>query len=122
MDDDTGLLAGGDRTGVSLHAGFPNPAADVNSSAPLSLDKLLIRHPSSTYLFRVRGDDWQDEGIFDGDIALIDRAIVPRGHDLVIGWQDDNFAFSRYGKGRMPNPWGTVTTIIHTFHQPPTPQ
>lgn len=111
MEDDLAPLADGD--GVSMHAGFPNPAADKKHGA-LSLDRLLIKHPSSTYLFRIRGSSHEAAGIFDGDLALIDRAISPRSSDLVIAWQSDSFhlcSLSQLPEGIEP--WGTITSIIH---------
>jgi len=103
-------------TGVAVHAGFPNPAAERNGS-PLSLDKLLVRHPSSTYFFRIRGHNWQAQGVFDGDIAVIDRALAPHERDLVVGWQTDGeFALSLFSRTARQNIWGTITAIIHPFN------
>lgn len=107
-----------DKSGISVHAGFPNPAAERGSGSPLSLDRLLIRHPSSTYLFRIRGHAWEERGIFDGDIALIDRATNPQPSDLVATWQDDTFALTTL-KNLSPlvDSWGTLITIIHQFYE-----
>lgn len=115
MDDDSELLAAGDRTGVAMHAGFPNPAASLSGTPALSLDKLLVKHPSGTYLFRIRGNHWQEEGISDGDIAIVDRTVSPRAHDLVISWPDDAFALSRYQPDSRTDIWGTVAYIIHDY-------
>lgn len=126
MDDDSATLdavAGGDTgTTVSLHAGFPNPAADRShapdgagrSGAPLSLDKLLIKHPSSTYFFRLRGHQWENAGIFDGDIAVIDKALTPHEQDLVVWWQDSGeFYLTRWKRAKQQNIWGVVSSVIH---------
>ena len=106
---------------VRIHAGFPNPAAErfqAQASLALSLDQLLVRHPSSTYFFRISGNHWNNMGIFDGDIALIDRALSPSSNDLVIFWQNDSFALCRYSKlPKREEPKGIVTAIIHRFHQ-----
>lgn len=103
----------GTGTNIAVHAGFPNPAAE-RSGAPLSLDKLLIRHPSSTYFFRVRGHHWHRYGVFDGDLAIIDRAITPREAELVVWWQESGeFAVSRFAKADHQNIWGTIIAIIH---------
>ncbi|MEJ0073631.1 MAG: S24 family peptidase [Candidatus Saccharibacteria bacterium] len=81
LDEDTAAGAyGASRhtgTSVQVHAGLPNPAAE-RTGAPLSLDKLLVRHPSSTYFFRIRGHTWHATAVFDGDLAVIDRALTPR--------------------------------------------
>lgn len=117
MEDSTYTMAEGKTDGVAIHSGFPNPAAN-RQGAPLSLDRLLIRHPSSTYLFRIRGHSWEERGIFDGDIALIDRAINPQPSDLVITWQDDTFVLTTLRNlPPLTNPWGTLITVIHQFHE-----
>jgi len=104
-------------SGVSVHAGFPNPAADRQGAA-LSLDRLLLKHPSSNFIFRVRGHNWADRGIFDGDLALIDRALDPARHNLVIAWQDDSFIIDTLAN--LPpgvEPWGTLTALIHEYRK-----
>lgn len=105
---------------VSIHAGFPNPAADSDRrSHGLSLDQLLLRHPSSTYLFRLQGHQWAHEGIADGDIAVVDKSLRPMAADLVIAWQGDEFMLIR--RQRLPGdvtPWGVVTAIVHQYRLP----
>ena len=106
---------GSQPTGVSIHTGFPNPAADT-SLRSLDLNKLLIQHGSSTYFFRIRGDEWQDSGVFDGDVAIIDRALDARKADLVIWWHNDAKEFNISICKTVPedaNVWGVITATIH---------
>lgn len=110
--------AAGKQTGtaVNVHAGFPNPAAE-RTGAPLSLDRLLVRHPSSTFFFRIRGHNWYRYGVFDGDLAVIDRSITPRPQDLVVWWQGSgDLVVTTFQRTGRQNIWGTITTIIHSFH------
>jgi SOS-response transcriptional repressor LexA len=106
-------------TGVSLHAGFPNPAGDKTLGG-LDLNRLLIQNSASTYIFRLRGSDWEQYGIFDHDIAIVDRALDPRKTDLVVWWDEatDHFAISKYqdtpGGATI---WGVVTTVVHQFRE-----
>ena len=65
---------------TSVHAGFPSPAEDFQAEDVL---KHIVRHPQATYTLRVRGDSMRDEGIFHGDVILVDRAIKPR-HGLIV--------------------------------------
>ncbi len=105
--------------GVSVHAGFPNPAADT-SLGGLDLNQLLIQNTASTYIFRLRGSEWEALGIFDGDIAVVDRALDARKNDLVIWWSGhtDNFAISkRKDAASDATIWGVVTTIMHQFRK-----
>lgn len=116
MDDSNNLADSG--TSIAVHAGFPNPAADRSGAPTLSLDKLLIRHPSSTYLFRIRGDDWLERGIFDGDVAVIDRALTPQIGDLLLMWGGEGFTIRAYTNDYRPiSPWGVVSTIIHDYRE-----
>lgn len=119
MDDNQENLANSE--GISLHTGFPNPSIDQLSQNPkltLDLNKLLIRSAVSTFLFRVKGYAWADQGIYDGDIAVIDRAMVPRANDLVISLESNDFRLNRLSEC-LPDdePWGIVTAIIHQFRR-----
>ena len=67
----------------TVAAGFPSPADDYVEKG-LSMDELLIKHPSSTYLARASGDSMMECGILDGDILIIDRSITPENGDIVI--------------------------------------
>lgn len=105
--------------GVSEHTGFPNPATDT-SLRSLDLNQLLINHSASTYFFRVRGDHWQDAGVFDGDIAIVDRALDARKTDTVIWWNPDADQFSISLKTGTPadaTVWGVITATIHQFRK-----
>jgi SOS-response transcriptional repressor LexA len=106
-----------DGSTISVHTGFPNAADDSRLQA-LSLDTLLIPNPNSTFHFRVSGTHWQEIGVFDGDIALVDRAVSPRNNDIVVWVYNDEFALSLYR--RVPKDakiWGVVTATIHQFRK-----
>jgi len=115
MDDDTSAVAG--RDGVSVHRGFPNSADDRSRDRlALDLNRLLIRHPSSTYLFQIGGHRWTDHGIYDGDIAVIDRGAEPRDSDLAVIWQNDTFSLcSRHLLPHDEQAWGVVVSVIHRY-------
>lgn len=101
--------------GVSIHNGFPNAAADVSLQS-LDLNKLLISNKIGTYLMRISGNNWQAIGIFDDDIAIIDRTLNPSANDLVIWVHDDQFAISpRHKLPQDGQAWGVVTSVIHQY-------
>ena len=58
---------------VAASAGFPSPAGDdlEDEIDPMSW---VVRHPASTFWWRVEGDCLWDVGIRDGDIIAVDRA------------------------------------------------
>ena len=118
ITDNTQDMADGN--GVSVHAGFPNAADDRHGQgAPaLDLNQLLIRHPISTFYFRITGHGYEEQGVYEGDLAVIDRSLAPRSTDLVMLWQDDNFAIRRFKHADGLEPWGVVSSIIHQYVRP----
>lgn len=108
------LLAAED-DGVSVHSGFPNPAADQRLMG-LDLNELLIQHPSSTFLFRIRGEEGATQGIFDGDIAVVDRLATAQPQDFVLWHDGERFKLSRPRHvAELGVIWGSVTAIIHQY-------
>ncbi len=118
MQDDLYPMANSD--GVSIHSGFPNPGlARRNQGARLALDlnQLLIKRPSSTYLFRVSGHNWADQGIHDGNVVVVDRAQCAQATDLVIAWYDNSLVIAKHRQlPAMAASWGVITAVIHQYH------
>jgi SOS-response transcriptional repressor LexA len=101
--------------GVSVHAGFPNPAADRTLEG-LDLHKLLIRHQPSTFFMRIDGRSGEASGIFDKDVVIIDRALAPHKTDLLIWWNGEEFVIGQ--PAQVPancQEWGVVTAVIHQY-------
>ena len=115
-----------------IQAGFPSPAQDYISET-IDLNMEVVRHPAATFYGRVNGDSVIDEGIDDGDLIVIDRAIEPADGDLAVCCVDGEFTLKYIkltdsGLKLMPaNPaypeivitegvkfimWGVVTYII----------
>ena len=53
-----------------IHAGFPSPAAHYIEGT-LSLDGLLIKHPSATFFVKVADDSMLGCGIHQGDRGTV---------------------------------------------------
>lgn len=106
-----------DTENVLLSRGFPNPGAS-NLNKPLSLDlnHLLIKRPSSSFIFRINGHAYSDQGIYDGDIVIIDKSLNAKPTDLIIAWESNSFRLMRL---RHLDPqissWGVVKSVIHSF-------
>lgn len=103
--------------GVSIHTGFPNPAIDA-SLKDLDLNQLLVSHSTATYMMRISGSDWRQLGIFNGDIAIIDRAVTALRNDIVAWWHNDSFMLSHLHQvPKNAVVWGTITATIHQFKE-----
>ena len=102
-------------SGVAVHAGFPNPATDTTLQG-IDLNKYLVRHSIATYFMRIDGSAWQDFGVYDNDVLIIDRVLTPRKNDLIIWWEGEAFVLGH--RASLPDGipyWGVVTTAIHQY-------
>lgn len=103
------------KDGVSVHTGFPNPAADA-SLQTLDFNQLLIHNNAATYTMRIAGNAWAEQGIFDGDFVLIDRALVAKPNDIVAWVKEDEFMLSaKHATPTNAIVWGVATAVIHPF-------
>lgn len=77
-----------------VHAGFPSPADDFLEGA-LDLNELVIKHPEATFFARVEGDSMKDEGIVEGDLLVVDKAVEPYDGCLAVSYVDGEFTLKR---------------------------
>jgi DNA polymerase V len=73
-----------------ISAGFPSPADDFIDTA-IDLNHELIKHPSSTFFGRVRGDSMKDLGIHNGDLLVIDKSLEPASGKVAVCYVDGEF-------------------------------
>ena len=86
----------------AVSAGFPSPADDFIESE-INLHELLVTNQLATFLFRVAGDSMIGKKLFDGDLAVVDRSLVPQDGDVVVVDVDGQRSFkvwSRRGRDR----------------------
>lgn len=119
----------------SVQAGFPSPADD-HVEKRLDLNDYLIKQADATFFVRIVGDSMIDAGIFEGDIAVVDRARLASLGDTVLAVIDGEFTIkvfhSENGKPVLlpANPafspikikegmnfeiWGVVTGTVRKF-------
>jgi len=63
--------------------GFKSPASDY-LQLPLTLDELLIEHPSATFIGKADGHSMEGVGIFNGDILIVDRHVTVKDADVIV--------------------------------------
>ncbi len=68
--------------GQALCAGFPSPADDFLEGA-LELPRWLVPNPPATFLWRISGSSMEGAGIYDRDLACVDRSLKA-GHGSVV--------------------------------------
>lgn len=115
-----------------ISAGFPSPANDFLDIS-IDLNKEFVRHPSTTFYGRVRGDSMINAGLSDGDLLIIDKSLEPSNGKIAVCFIDGEFTVKRVklNEGRLwlvaenqkytpievteENEfmiWGIVTTVI----------
>ncbi len=114
--------------------GFPSPADDYKK-ANLSLDDLLIQHPTATYFLRMKGNAMLHAGIHDEDVLVVDRSVFPPQYgDIIVAEINREYLVRKYmpeGDAiwlRAAHPdvpstrissdaelvvWGVVTVVLH---------
>jgi DNA polymerase V len=116
-------------------AGFGSPDEDVTVRR-IDLNDALIRHPQSTFVMRAAGVAMADAGIANGDVLLVDRALLPEHGHIVIAAIDGELTCRRLhsrrgtmklkaacpghedivpGEGEPLEIWGVVTTVIRSL-------
>lgn len=120
-----------------VQAGPPSPADDLVEER-INLNRFIFRNPAATTIYRVRDDSLRAFDVFEGDLLVIDRSLIPEGGRLVLveaggqqvvrllvrsgdelllagGADDDGRCEFREGQGMKL--LGVVTHSIHTLDE-----
>lgn len=113
-------------------AGFPSPAAD-HIEAHISLDEVLNIRAPQVYLVSITGDSMQGVGIYEGDLAVVDRSIEPahghvvvallnndpvckrlskRGNEVILLSENLKYAARYILEGDELSIWGVITSTV----------
>lgn len=76
-----------------VKAGFPSPAEGIREK--LDLTRLLVRHTSSTFFFRIDGVSMVDADMDEGDIIIVDRAVEPYNGCKAVCFIDGEYTVKR---------------------------
>ena len=121
-----GAPVGSDRsaeptTRPTTSAGFGSPGTDATVHR-IDLNEALIRHQQATFVMRAAGNAMVSAGIANGDVLLVDRAIVPTHGNIVIAAFDGELTCRRlYKQGqevRLCAAAEGVSDIVATEDQP----
>ncbi len=66
-----------------ISCGFPSTTNDYRESE-LDMNELVIAHPDATFSIRVSGDSTEGAGICEGDVLVVDRALVVRYNAIIV--------------------------------------
>lgn len=114
-------------------------AADDYMERGIDLNEQLILNKPATFFFRMNGDAMIEDGIFNGDILIVDRSIKPSSGKVIIAILDGELLVRRLQKNassieliaankkmssiqlhdfnHRSNVWGVVTCVIHVLEK-----
>lgn len=121
--------------GCRVPAGFPSPADD-HLEESIDLNRLLVKSPASTFFIRVSGHSMRGAGIYDGDLAVVDRSLKPRlgcvvvaivdgeltlkrmvrgAHGVALKSEHPDYPLLEFSEGNEFAVWGVATFVIHSL-------
>lgn len=77
------------------YGSFESPALDFPEDT-IDLLKLLIKDKDTVFFAYVTGDSLNGIGIFDGDILIIQKGMLPKDNDIIIVFLDGEFYVKKY--------------------------
>lgn len=80
--------------GEKISAGFPAYAENFKTD-PISIDKVLVKKPESTFIIQVQGESMKDAGIFPNSYIVVDTSITPKHGNIVVARYFDEFVVKR---------------------------
>ena len=83
----------------SVQAGMPASITETQGEYFI-IDEMLIDTPSETTLIPVRGDSMIEAGIYDGDIAVVEKRNIANVGDIVVAIVDNEFTLKTLDKER----------------------
>ena len=102
--------------GFVMITGFPSPAQGYEEKG-IDLNSLLIPHPSATVLMQIQSRRYASIGLYEGDLAIVDRSLDPQQDSIVVYEWEGEFRMGRLGKisgvGRELFVFGVVSYVLH---------
>lgn len=103
------------RLSTTRQTGFPSPATHY-LEPKIDLNKELIINRDATFFIRVQGELYQELGIYDKDVLIVDRSLKFKNNNLGIVVQDGEFKIMMLHASTDKDPfefWGLITYVIH---------
>ena len=87
-----------------------------NDANPLDLNELVVKNPNSTFFMQVDGNTWAEQGVYQGDIVVIDRSLTAKSGDTVVITDGEELQLSKlndFSGDESVQVWGVVTHTVH---------
>ncbi|MDD9897859.1 MAG: hypothetical protein OXU45_02555 [Candidatus Melainabacteria bacterium] len=81
----------------------------------LDFNRYLLQHPSASFVMRVSGQRHRCLGVYDGDLLIVDRAVVPQANNLIVINLESELQLCRFGERKLNlelDLWGVVVQLL----------
>ena len=117
-----------------VRVGFPSPADD-HLDTDIDLHAHVVKRPAATFFVRAEDDSMQGEGIYHGDLLVVDRSLEALPGRVIVIAVDGELTVKRLERvgqrtyltasnsryrpipleGREAHVWGVVTHVVHAL-------
>ena len=118
----------------NIRAGYPDMPIETVVEK-VNLNDYLVKNSNSVFMLKVQGDSMIDAGIFEGDMALVDKNKSPLRGDIVAACIDGEWTlkyfektngstYLRAGNGKYANLYpreslaigGVIVGVVRKYH------
>ncbi len=87
---------------------------EVRKKRALDVHKLIVSNPTSTYFIRIEGNEFDELGISNNDLLVVDRSRIHHAHQWYVVLFENEFTLLPLHQHPRPDCeyWGAVTHII----------
>lgn len=79
---------------------------------PLDINDYMVRHPASTFFFKMDGDGPEGSGIEAGDVLVVDRSLTPKRGSVVVAAIEGELKVEYFQREEELVLWGVVTGLF----------
>ncbi|MGB1041440.1 MAG: S24 family peptidase [Flavobacteriales bacterium] len=96
--------------------GFSSPATHY-AEPRIDLNEVLVKNPNSTFFIRVIDSNYEQYGIVEKDVLIVDKSIHPKPNQLACVTTEGEFGVKRIEADSKEEiqVWGTITHIIKSL-------
>ncbi|MCY1659287.1 LexA family protein [Chryseobacterium sp. SL1] len=98
------------------YSSFESPALDFPEDT-IDLLKILIKDKETVFFAFVTGDSLNGIGVFDGDLLIIQKGMLPKEDNVIIVFLDGEFYVKKY-KPNFKNNTGVLESITLKSENP----
>jgi DNA polymerase V len=85
-----------------------------DNDRPLDIHDYMVKHPATTFFFKMDGDGPEGSDIKAGDVLVVDRSLTPKRGSYLIVATEGELKVERFSKKEAEDKvlWGVVIGLL----------